>query len=39
MTEEDNPICSNCGAEKELAVTSSNIQGYLCPNCDMPDNE
>ncbi len=37
--EYDNPHCQNCGAEQELAVTSSNIQGYLCPNCNIPDNE
>jgi len=37
--EYDNPHCEICGAEQELAVTSSNIQGYLCPNCDTPDNE
>jgi len=39
MAVRDNPICPSCGAEQELAVTSSNIQGYLCPNCDIQDND
>jgi len=35
-TEEfDNPVCQRCGTAKEVAVTSSNITGYLCPECDI----
>lgn len=33
--EYDNPECPNCGTEQEVAVTSSNITGYLCPVCDV----
>lgn len=30
----DNPACPFCGTEQEVAVTSSNITGFLCPVCD-----
>lgn len=30
----DNPTCPECGSIMEVAVTSSNITGHLCPECD-----
>jgi len=32
--EVEKPTCPDCGSIKEVAVTSSNITGYLCPECD-----